>query len=138
VIPILDQSLESPFAVPYRPHVEYPTTSPEQEFQLDNVIKRIERLNLDGNATPSQSIEQPRPSYKCPKCLINTLESVHPNEVGKTCTISSTRQDDGGDVDNSKSGDVNDMDVSYDYELNLSTNFEPNSFEEVFFDNEWK
>jgi hypothetical protein len=48
------------------------------------------------------------------------LESVHPDEVGKTGTRSSTRQD-GGDVDNSDSGDVNDMDVSFDCELNLST-----------------
>jgi hypothetical protein len=42
--------------------------------------------------------------------------------------ISSTRQD-GGDVDHSDSCNVDDMDVSYDCELNLSTNFEPNSFE---------
>jgi hypothetical protein len=30
------------------------------------------------------------------------------------------------------------MDVSYDCELNLSTNFEPTSFEEVVFYDEWK
>jgi hypothetical protein len=30
------------------------------------------------------------------------------------------------------------MDVSYDYELNLSINFEPTSFEEVASNNEWK
>jgi uncharacterized protein (UPF0335 family) len=55
----LDQSLESPFEVPSPPHVEDPTTSSEHEVQLDDVIERIERLNLDGNATPSQSVEQP-------------------------------------------------------------------------------
>jgi hypothetical protein len=64
-----------------------------------------------------------------PKWLIKTLESVHLDEVWKTGTRSSTRQDDGGDLDNSNLGDVNAMDVSYDCELNLSTNIEPNSFE---------
>jgi hypothetical protein len=34
-------------------------------------------------------------------------------------------------VDNLDSGEVNDMNVSYDFELNLSTNFEPSSFEEL-------
>jgi hypothetical protein len=78
-------------------------------------------VNLDGNATPSQSVEQPGPSQKGPpKCLIKTLESVNPYEVVKIGTICSIRQD--GD-------DANDMDVSYDCELNLSTNFEPTSFE---------
>jgi hypothetical protein len=130
-IPILDQPLESPFEVPSPPHEEDPTTSSKQGVQLHDVIERIERLNLDGNATPSQSVERPGPSQKGPpKWLIKTLESVHPNEVGKTGTKSSTRRD-GGDVDNSYSGDVNDIDVSYDRELNLSTNFEPTSFEEV-------
>jgi hypothetical protein len=94
------------------------------------VIERIERSNLDGNATPSQLVEQPRSSHKGPpKWLIKTLESVHPGEVGKTRTMSSTRQD-GGDVD--------DMDVSYDCELNLSTKFEPTFFEEVASHDEWK
>jgi hypothetical protein len=41
------------------------------------------------------------------------------------------RQEDGGDVGNLDLGGVNDMDVSYDCELNLSPKFEPNSFEEV-------
>jgi transposase InsO family protein len=137
-IPILDQSLESPFEAPSPPHEEVPATSSEHEVHLDDVIERIERLNLDGNATPSQSVEQPGPSQKGPpKWLIKTLESVHPDEVGKTGTKSSTRQD-GGDVDNSDSGDVDDMDVSYDCELNLSTNFEPTSFEEVASHDEWK
>jgi hypothetical protein len=30
------------------------------------------------------------------------------------------------------------MDVSYDFELNLSTNIEPTSFEEVSSHDEWK
>jgi hypothetical protein len=30
------------------------------------------------------------------------------------------------------------MDVSYDYDLNLSTNFEPSSFEEATSLDEWK
>jgi hypothetical protein len=137
-IPILDQSLESPFEVPSPPHEEDTTTSSEQRIQLDDVIERIERLNLYGNATPSQSMEQPGPSQKGPpKWLIKTLESVRPYEVGKTRTRSSTRQD-GGDVDNSDSGDVNDMDVSFNCELNLSTNIEPTSFEEVASHDEWK
>jgi len=42
----------------------------------------------------------------------------------------SSKQD-GGNVDNSNSGDVDDMDVSYDCELNLSTNHEPTSFKEA-------
>ena len=36
-----------------------------------------------------------------------------------------------GVVDNSNSSDVEDMDVSYDCELNLSSNLEPTSFQEV-------
>jgi hypothetical protein len=117
----LNQSLESPFEALSPPHEEVPTTSSEHEVCLDDVIERIERLNLDGNATPSQLMEQPRPSQKGPpKWLIKTLESVHPNEVEKTRNKSYTRQD---------GGDVHDMDVSYDYEVNLSTKFEPNSFE---------
>ena len=64
---------------------------------------------------------------RTPKWLTKTLESVHPNEVGKTGARNSTRQN-GGDVDDSDSRV--DMDVSYDCELNLSTDFEPNSFKE--------
>jgi hypothetical protein len=44
--------MESPFETP-SPHEEDPTTSLEHGVQLDDVIKRIERLNLDGNPTPS-------------------------------------------------------------------------------------
>jgi hypothetical protein len=126
----LDQSLESPFEAPSPPHEEVPTTSSKPEVHLDDVIEKIERLSLDENSTPSQSVEQPRPSQKGPpKWLIKTLESVHPNEVRKTGTRNSTKQN-GGDVHNSNSGDVDD---TYDCDLNLSTNFEPTSFEEATF-----
>jgi hypothetical protein len=40
----------------------------------------------------------------------------------------SSRQD-GGKVDNSNLGDIDDMDVSYNCDLNLYTNLEPTSFE---------
>ena len=63
-----------------------------------------------------------------------TLESVHPDEVGKTGTRISKRQEDGGGADNS--GD--DMNVSFHCEFNLSTNFEPTSFEEASTRVVWK
>jgi hypothetical protein len=75
-IPILDQYLESPLEEPYPPNEEVTTTSSEIKVHLDDakflatssdpkvhfydLIKRIERLNLDENSTPSQSVEQPR------------------------------------------------------------------------------
>ena len=91
---------------------------------LSDVINRIGRLNLD--SVPTQSTEQPGPSEKGPpKWLTKTLESVHPDEVGKTRTRNSNQQN-GGDVDDSNS--PVDMDNSYDCELNVSTDFEPNSF----------
>jgi hypothetical protein len=49
----------------------------------------------------------------------------------------SSKQD-GGNVDNSNSGDVEDMDVSYDCELNLSTNLESTSFKEATSHDEWE
>jgi hypothetical protein len=49
----------------------------------------------------------------------------------------SSKQD-GGNIDNSNSNDVDDMDVSYDCELNLSTNLELTSFKEVVSHDEWK
>jgi hypothetical protein len=105
---------------------------------LDDVIERIERLSLNNNSTPSQLVEQPGPSQKGPpKWLIKTLESVHHDDVRKTRTWNSIRQN-GGDADNSNLGDVDDMDVSYDCDLNLSTNFGPNSFEEATSHDEWK
>eukprot|EP00253_Pinus_taeda_P027385 PITA_27385 len=94
----------------------------------------IGRLNLD--LVPTQSTEQPGPSEKGPlKWLTKTLESFHPDEVGKTRTRNSNRQN-GGDVDDSNSRV--DMDVSYDCELNLSTDFEPTSFKEASSNDEWK
>jgi hypothetical protein len=105
---------------------------------LDDVIERIEKMRLDEKSSPSQSTKKPRPSHKGPpKWLTKRLESVHLDEVGKIGTRMSSRQD-RGNVDNSNSGDVDDMDVSYDCELNLSTNHEPNSFEEATSHDEWK
>jgi hypothetical protein len=51
-IPILDQTLESFFEMPPPPHEEDPTTSSKQGFQSEDVIERIERLNLYGNVAP--------------------------------------------------------------------------------------
>ena len=93
------------------------------------MIERIERLNLDGNAIPSQSVEQPGPSQKFPKWVMKTLESAHPSEFANIGTIILARQEDGGDVDDSYSSDFNDLEVSYDCEYNLFANFEPTSFE---------
>jgi DNA gyrase/topoisomerase IV subunit B len=81
-IHILGQSMESPFyfEAPSSPHEEVPSTSSEPEVHLDDVIERIQKLILDENSTPYQSIEQPGPSQKGPpKWLIKTLESVHPD-----------------------------------------------------------
>jgi hypothetical protein len=47
-----------------------------------------------------------------------------------TGTKISSRQH-GNDIDNSNSDDIDDRDVSYDCELNLSTHFEHTSFEEA-------
>jgi hypothetical protein len=69
---------------------------------------------------------------------VKTLESVHPYEARKIGTRSYAKQDDGGDVNDSDSGDVNNMEVSYDCELNLSTNFEPTSYEKVVFHDQWR
>jgi len=69
---------------------------------------------------------------------MKTIESVRSDEVGKTRIKSSTRQDDGGDVDELDLSDVNDMKVSYDCDLNLFTNFEPTSFEDVVSHDEGK
>ena len=48
-IPILDKYMESPFEAPYPPHEEVPTTSSKLEVHSDDVIERIETLNLDEN-----------------------------------------------------------------------------------------
>ena len=57
-------------------------------------------------------------------------------EFGNTRTKSSRRQEDEGCPN--KLGDVEDMGVSYDFNLNLFPNLEPTSFEEVVSWNEWK
>jgi len=112
--------VESSFEEHSPPH-ETPTT----DDALSDVIDRIGRLNLD--SVPTQSTEKPGPSKKGPpKWVTKIFESVHPDEVGKTGTINSNRQNGG------------DMDVSYDCELNLSTNFEPTSFKEATSHDEWK
>ena len=56
--------MKSPFSfeAPYPPHEEVPATSLELEFHLDDVIERIQKLSFDENSSPSQSVEQPRPS----------------------------------------------------------------------------
>lgn len=82
------------------------------------------RLNID--STPTQSTKHLGPSQKGPpKWLKNTLETVHPDEVGKTGTSNSIRKN-GSDIENfdSPAG----MDVSYDTELNRSSYFESTSF----------
>ena len=91
-IPILDQSVES-FSEALPPQHEAPTT----DDTLSDVIDRFGRLNLASTLT--QSTEQLGPSQKGPpKWLTKTLESLHPDEIGKTGTRSTTRQN-GGDVD---------------------------------------
>ena len=72
------------------------------------MIERIGRLSINDEA------DQPGPSRKIPKWATKTLESVHPDEVGKMGTRSSTKQDDGGDANNSNSSDVEDLDISYE------------------------
>eukprot|EP00253_Pinus_taeda_P025943 PITA_25943 len=128
-IPILDQYVESS-SEEHSPLHENPTT----DDALSDVINKIGRLNLD--SVPTQSAEQPRPAEKGPpKWLTKTLESVQPDEVGKIGTRNSNRQN-GGDVNDSNS--LVDMDVSYDCEFNLSTDFEPTSFKEAASHDEWK
>jgi hypothetical protein len=137
-VPILGQSMKSPFEAPSSPHEEVHVASSKPEVQLDDVIERIEKQRPNENSAPSQSVEQPGPSQKGPpKCLTKTLESVHPNEVGKKVTTMPSKQD-GGNVDNSNSSDVDDMDVSYDCELNLSTNHKSTSFKEATSHDKWK
>ena len=111
------------------PHEE-PTTNDK----LNDVIDEIWRLNLD--SIPTQSNEKPGPSQKGPpKWLTKTIENVRPDEVGKTGTRSSTRQNE-GDVDNSDS--PVDMDIAYNCELSFSTDHEPTSFKEATSHDEWK
>ena len=46
------------------------------------MIESIGILNVEENEAPP--VDQPRPSKKIPKWAINTLESVHLDEVRKT------------------------------------------------------
>lgn len=86
----MDQCLESPFEAPSTHEVS--ATLSNQEDKLDDVIERIERLNL--NAKSSQPMEELGPSQKASsKWLIKTLESVHPNKVKNIGTKGSTKQD---------------------------------------------
>ena len=78
--------MEFPYESPTPPHEEVPATSPKQDIQLDDVIERLGRLNLEGNEAPPA--DQPGPSRKIPKWATKTLESVHTDEVGKTGTRS--------------------------------------------------
>jgi hypothetical protein len=50
--------LESLFETSCPPHEEVIATSSEHEVHLDDVIERIEKTNIDGNATPYQSMEK--------------------------------------------------------------------------------
>jgi hypothetical protein len=50
------------FTEPSPPHEVVPATSSEPEDHLYDVIKKIEKLRLDENSTPSQSDEKPGPS----------------------------------------------------------------------------
>ena len=59
-IPILYQSLESPFTTPSPPHEEVPSTSPWQQVQLNDVIERIGILNLEEDE--ASLAKQPGPS----------------------------------------------------------------------------
>ena len=94
----MDQSLESPFATPSPLHEQVLATLSEKQGQLDDVIEGIERLIMEDNQAPS---------HKIPKWAMKTLESVHPDEIGKIGTISSRRQDDGGNAYDSTLGDHN-------------------------------
>jgi len=84
-IPILDQHVESS-SEEHSPPNETSIT----DDALSDVIDRIRRLNLD--SVPTQSTKQTGPSQKGPpKWLTKTLESVHPDEIGKTRTRNSNR-----------------------------------------------
>ena len=80
----LDQSLESTFEAPSPPH-EFMSTSSGQEDPMNDVIERIERLNLD--STSSQSMDKIRQYYKFPPMwLTKILLSTHPIEAKKIRT----------------------------------------------------
>ena len=100
--------------------------------KLHDAIERFGRLNLEENETPRD--DQTGPSKKIPKWARKTLKGVYLDDVTKTSTTNSTKHDDGGEAN--YSGDY--MDVSFDCELNLSVNSEPNPL--IKFDecDEWK
>ena len=64
--------------------------------------------------------------------MTKTLENVHPDEIGKIGTRSSTRQNE-GDIDNYDS--LVDTDIAYNCVLNLSIDHEPTSFKEALINN---
>ena len=81
-IPILDQLVEYSSKA-----LSTSSETPTTDDTLSDVIDKVKRLNLD--LVPTQSTEQPGPSKKGnPKW--KTLESVHPDEVGKIGTRNST------------------------------------------------
>ena len=88
----MDQYLEPQFATLSLPY-EVPSTSLEQEVQIDDVIETIGRLNREENEAPL--IKQPGPSRKIPKRVTNTLQSVH-SKVRKMGTKIFTKQEDVG------------------------------------------
>ena len=88
---MLDQSMEFPFEAPTPSHEETheeEVIATSQETQLDDVIERIRRLNLEENEAPPA--DQLGPSRKILKWAIKTLGSVHPYEVRKVGTRIST------------------------------------------------
>ena len=99
------------------------------------MIEGIDRMSFEGKEEPPQLIGQLKTLQKIPKWLSKTLESVHPNKVGKMGTRSSYKDRiENGVVEGSNLGnDVDDMECSFDCELNFSTDCEPNSFKEAFY-----
>ena len=73
------------------PPQQDPSSSSVPAAPLDDVIDGIRKLSLEGNEEPPQLVKQPETSQKIPKWLSKTLESNHPDEVGKTRTKSPYR-----------------------------------------------
>lgn len=61
----------------------------ENRDQLEFVTHRIDRLSIEDIEVPQEPSEQTRPSQNFLKWTIISLESVGPDEVGKTVTRSS-------------------------------------------------
>lgn len=83
---ILDQHVESSYEE-HSPLHETPTT----DDALSDVINRIGRLNLDSVLQLNLRSSLDHLRKVPPKSLTKTLESVHPDEVGKTGTRNSNR-----------------------------------------------